>query len=117
MTQDRPTAPELLDALFAFITDDVTPALSGRVRFHARVAANVVAMLRREWELGPEHAAADAAGLARLVGHRGEPRVLEAELARAIRGGELDPRMSEVVAFLRESARRKLEIANPGYLR
>jgi hypothetical protein len=117
MTQDRPTAPELLEALGAFIIDEVTPALSGRVRFHARVAANVVAMLQREWELGAAHAAADAEGLARLLGHEGELSVLEAGLAGAVRGGELDARMSEVVAFLRESTRRKLGIANPGYLR
>jgi len=44
----RPTARELLDAVRSFLLDDVVPATSGRVSFHARVAANAVAIVERE---------------------------------------------------------------------
>ena len=44
----RPTMRELLDAVRGFLLDDVVPATSGRVSFHARVAANVVAIVERE---------------------------------------------------------------------
>jgi aminoglycoside phosphotransferase (APT) family kinase protein len=44
----RPTARELLDAVRGFLTDDVVPNTTGRVSFHARVAANVVAIVERE---------------------------------------------------------------------
>ena len=44
----RPTARELLEAVREFLTNDVMPATEGRVSFHARVAANVVAIVERE---------------------------------------------------------------------
>jgi aminoglycoside phosphotransferase (APT) family kinase protein len=44
----RPTARELLDAVRGFLLDDVVPATSGRVSFHARVAANAVAIVERQ---------------------------------------------------------------------
>jgi len=47
----RPTASELLDAVRAFLTDEVMPGTGGRLAFHARVAANVVGIVARELEL------------------------------------------------------------------
>ena len=49
----RPTASELLDAVKAFLTDQVMPATGGQVAFHARVAANALGIVARELELGP----------------------------------------------------------------
>jgi len=49
----RPTSSELLDAVRGFLTDQVMPATSGQLAFHARVAANVLGMVARELELGP----------------------------------------------------------------
>ena len=40
----------------------------------------------------------------------------EAELAAAIRAGALDDRYDEVVGFVRQTVRAKLEVANPKYL-
>jgi aminoglycoside phosphotransferase (APT) family kinase protein len=48
----RPTASELLDAVRGFLTDEVMPATSGQLSFHARVAANVLGIVARELELG-----------------------------------------------------------------
>lgn len=44
----RPTARELLDAVRGYLTDDVMPQTSGRLSFHARVAANMLAIVERE---------------------------------------------------------------------
>jgi aminoglycoside phosphotransferase (APT) family kinase protein len=79
----RPTASELLDAVRGFLAEQVMPATSGPLAFHARVAANVLGIVARELELGsppvgpvspsaergrsadwPEHAAQVAARLA-----------------------------------------------------
>jgi hypothetical protein len=49
----RPTVSELLDAVRGYLTDQVMPATSGQLAFHARVAANVLSIVARELELGP----------------------------------------------------------------
>jgi aminoglycoside phosphotransferase (APT) family kinase protein len=58
----RPTASELLDAVRAFLTDEVMTATTGQLAFHARVAAHVVGIVARELELGPLQAVAGHAG-------------------------------------------------------
>ena len=58
----RPTASELLDAVRGFLTDRVMAETTGQLAFHARVAANVLAIVARELELGavpPESELAD----------------------------------------------------------
>jgi aminoglycoside phosphotransferase (APT) family kinase protein len=106
---DRPTAAELAEAVREWVDGDVAAATTGRVRFHARVASKVLAMIERELRLGPSHAAAHATRLARL----GYPD--DAALAAAIRAGDLDDRADEVLAACWEAAIDKLEVANPGY--
>jgi hypothetical protein len=108
---DIPSAAELLDAVREFLESDVLEATEGRVRFHVRVAANVVAMVARELELGPRQAAAHRARLEQL-GVRSD-----AELAASIRSGALDARAQEVRAAVRATVADKLAVANPGYLR
>jgi hypothetical protein len=44
----RPTARELLDAVRGFLSDDVMVNTTGRLSFHARVAANMLAIVERE---------------------------------------------------------------------
>jgi aminoglycoside phosphotransferase (APT) family kinase protein len=48
----RPTASELLEAVREYLLDSVMPATSGQVAFHGRVAANALAIVARELELG-----------------------------------------------------------------
>ena len=105
-----PDAAGLLEAVREFLEKDVMDATDGRVRFHTRVAVNVVAMVERELRLGPEQAAGHRAGLA-LLGVRDE-----AELAGAVRSGALgldDPRLWSVVSV---SVRDRLAVAHPRYL-
>jgi hypothetical protein len=113
--QDRPSAAELLDAVAGFLELDVAPLLDARLRFHARVAVNVLRIVGRESELGPAQRDRQRALLHGLLGHDGEPEELWGELARAIRDGGLDDRRDELVAVLREITDQKLAIAHPGY--
>jgi len=65
----RPTVSELLDAVRGYLTDQVLPATSGQLAFHARVAANALAIAARELELGavPADASLEDAVAARLA--------------------------------------------------
>ena len=116
MTQDRPAASELVAAVREFLEHDVMPATDGRVQFHTRVAVNMLGIVERELTLGPDLEPAEIARAAALLGHDGEARALERELAAAIRGGSLDDRLGDVRAHVRATVREKLLIANPAYL-
>ena len=59
----RPTASELLEAVREFLQDTVLPQTSGQLSFHARVAANAVAIVLRELEAGSLPPDADLASV------------------------------------------------------
>ena len=62
---------ELLEAVREFLTNDVMPSTDGRVSFHARVAANVVAIVERELaQPAREWGDTDWSSLARTVRDR-----------------------------------------------
>jgi hypothetical protein len=93
---DRPTAAELLEAVWEFLGEEILPsAVDQRQKFRTRVAMNALAIARRELEspgAGPEE---------------DELR----SLARGIRAGEVPE-----LAVLKEQVAAKLRISNPQYL-
>jgi hypothetical protein len=105
-----PPLPGLVEAVREFLEGELMPSLAGRHQFLTRVSVNALRMVERELALGPAQAAAHATGLQRLG------LADEAALAAAIRHGDLDERRDEVVAFVRDTVRGKLEVANPRYL-
>ena len=107
---DVPTARELVEAVREWLERDVAPVTDGRLRFHTRVASNVLAMVERELELGDAQARAHGERLATLG------MADDTELAAAIRSGELDDRLDEVRSVLRDAVTDKLRVANPKYL-
>ena len=123
--QDRPTAPELLDALAAMLFTEVREWVPRDRRFQILVAANVCAVVARELRAGAEPSLADARLFRELAGAppaepeperaAEEARAAAAELAEMLRAGELDGSLDEVTDRLREHVRRQLEIARPGY--
>ena len=106
---DLPSSAQLIEAVREFLEADVLDATEGRVKFHTRVAINVLGMVERELALGPAQAAVHADGLAGLG------VADERELADAIRSGALDDKGDEVRAFVTETVRAKLDVANPRY--
>jgi hypothetical protein len=106
----RPTAAELIAAVADFLDNDVRGATgpeAASVNFHARVAANVLRIVERELLDGP---ADDVASALDGLGYTDE-----AELAMAIRAGDLDDRPDDVLGCLRTIVRRRLDVAHPGY--
>ncbi len=90
---DQPTARELIDAVQGFLRDEVSPTLSGRLAFHARVAVNVLETVKRELELGPGAVAGEGARLAALLGREfqaGERSVEKAAIGRRASEVEVD---------------------------
>src|SRR3989442_13203209 len=89
--QDRPSVRELLDAVRAFLEEDVVPALEGPQQFHARVAANVLAIIGRE--LAGEEASllAEWQRMARLTGGASEPPPRLARPRAPVRAGAAAP--------------------------
>jgi Domain of unknown function (DUF6285) len=104
---DLPDPPALLEAVREFLAGELEPELEGRLRYHLKVAINVLAIVERELRLGPEHAARHRDRLSRL-GYR-----TDAELADAIRAGAVDDRLDELAAELREMVADKLAVARP----
>ncbi len=127
MTQDRPDAPELLDAVAEFLADEVSESVPREERFQVLVAANLCAILGRELRAGEAPLRDDLALMGELlesdppatppvgVELRDAVRESEAELARRLRAGELDGDLEAVASRLRDHVRRKLEIARPSY--
>jgi hypothetical protein len=112
VSQDRPTAPELLEALAEYLYVELRPNVPAEQRFKTLVAANVCAVVAREIRAGEEPGREDARLFARLLDTE---EASAAELAEAIRAGRLDSRIGELIAGLREHVRRKLEVNRPGY--
>ena len=126
--QDRPTVRELLDAVRGFLEADVVPALQGPKRFHALVAANVLAIIGRELAGEEDDLVAEwrrlGALLERAPGADAPPRLAalraavreanEALVAR-IRRGDADAGLyrDAVRAHLRATVVEKLRVANP----
>ncbi len=126
--QDRPTYSELLEAIQHFIEADVVSALEGPKKFHARVAANVLSIIRRELDSEEAELGTEWEGLDDVLGAEPRPsdrRALKAALRRRtqdlcarIRGGEADSGewRERVWRHVRQTVVAKLAVANPRYL-
>jgi hypothetical protein len=106
---DAPGPAELVEAVRAYLADDLGPRSVGRDRFLLRVAANALAIVGREIASGPADAVAHAERLTRLG------VASEAELAAAIRTGGFDGRWDELADALWATTLDKLAVANPRY--
>lgn len=105
----RPSKRELVAAVGEFLRDQVQPT-GGRLGFHGRVAANVLATVERELLLGEQHERGHRERLAAL----GMPD--DAALAAAIRSGAVDPDDPAVLDAVRADVTDRLLVAHPRYL-
>ena len=122
--QDRPTAPELLDALADFMKDRAAHARDRWERFQFQVAANSINIIRREFEMEEGLLHEEWQGLDGLLSPEPPPetygalreRLLERneELVRRIQGGDFDgEREPELERHLLETVLAKVRIASP----
>lgn len=119
MTQPRPTADELVDAVRSFLEDDLLPSLQGRQRFHTRVAINVLATVERELRHGAEARDQERSGLLGLLDDpEGDASVddLSSRLARAIRDGSIPIDDPALLEHLRRTTAADVAIANPRHV-
>ena len=107
---DVPSAAQLVESVREWLQNDVLPNTTGRIQFHSRVAINVLSMVERELALGPAQADEHAGRLAALGFGS------DAELAAAIRAGELDDRIDDVVSAVWLAVLDKVRVANPSYI-
>jgi hypothetical protein len=95
---DRPAAPELIEAVFEFLSGELLPTIDDhRLRFRTLVAMNALGIARRELEAREEGMGED------------ELR----DLARRIKAGDVDEALH---ARLKEHVAEKLRVSNPAYL-
>ena len=106
---DQPDPRTLIEAVREFLQSEVEPQSEGRLRYHLKVAANVLAIVERELQQGEEDVARHQHRLTRL-GFKSDQ-----ELAAAIRSGELDDRHEELARELSAMVADKLAVARPGY--
>lgn len=112
---DQPSAHELVTAVREFIEKHAMPELQGRTAFHARVAANALAIVARELELATPAAASEREGLSALLNRDGTLDEQNRALCKAIRSGSLpwnDPRLA---AHLIATTLAKTAIDQPNY--
>ena len=96
---DRPTAPELIEAVFEFLSSELLPTLDDhRLKFRTLVAMNALGIARRELETSNNL----------LLSHE-----QATGLARQIRAGRPP---DDALLLLKEHVAAKLRISNPGYL-
>ena len=108
------TISELLGAVKGFLMDSALPALSGRDQFNARVAANVLGIIEREQQVGPELAALDAAAAQQwLSGDSGSGTALQ-QLSRALAAREIDAD-TDFFEYLKQRQLLVAAINNPRY--
>ena len=112
--EDRPTAAELLEAIWKALDEEVLPLTDFAVQHKVRVAANLCKIIERELRLGPPAAESERVALAALLGQTGTLPELNAALTAklltadaAFLPGALDVVMDAVVA--------KLSVDKPGY--
>ena len=123
---DRPTGVELLRVVERFLEQEVVPRLDGPRRYHARVAANVVAIVAREIETEEAQLQAEWERLGALLGLREERpgarddlrdavQARTRALAERIRRGDGDQGAwrAELIAHLRRTVADKLAVSRP----
>ena len=110
------TISELLGAVKGFLMGSALPALSGRDQFNARVAANVLGIIDREQQLGPELAALDAAAAQQWLPGDPGPGTAPQQLSRALAAREIDVDVDgDFFEYLKQRQLLVSAVNNPRY--
>jgi len=111
----QPSALELVTAVREFLEKHAMPELQGRSAFHARVAANALAIVARELDQGAPAAATEIAGLKQLLQTDGKLEELNRKLCRMVRSGQLAWDNPQLREHLITTTLAKVAIDQPTY--
>lgn len=112
---DKPSLAEIVTAVREFIENKAIPQLSGHTAFHARVAANALAIAEREIAQGAAAASGELARLTALLGHDGTLDELNRALAALIASGDVTLDTPGLAEHLRRTTLEKVAIDQPAY--
>ena len=112
---DRPSTAQLVAAVRDFLERVAQPELSGHSAFHARVAANALAIVERELALGADQDAAERERLRTLLGSDGPLEAQNRALCREIRAGRIGLDTPGLHEHLRATTLAKLAVDQPNY--
>ena len=111
----QPTSIELIESVIRFIEERAAPQLKDRDAFHARVAVNALAAIKREIAGGQAAEDAQTERLAALLGHEGDWAALNSALCSRIREGQIAPTDPALLAHLKASIIDQVRIDQPQY--
>ena len=104
------------DVLVLAVADflkSIESELTGRNAFHAKVAANALAIAAREITQAPRET--ERAALAGFLGHDAGIDALRAELCGRLRAGQLTPETPGLLEALTTAVMAKVAVDNPRY--
>jgi hypothetical protein len=113
--QDEPMPDEILALVASFLRDEAAPALSGRVAFHARVAANAVELVRRQLSEGARGEVRELSRLQALFGSQDDLSSLNARLASGIADGSQTLQNTAMREHLWRTTLEKVAVDQPNY--
>jgi hypothetical protein len=107
------TQAELLEAVRQFLREQVLPELAGFKAYNTRVAANALAIVAREIEMGDQLAALDVQ-MANELGLDPQPESVSRQIALGLRDGtvRVDQRL---LRYLQQRTLLAVAIDNPKY--
>jgi len=112
---DQPSALELVTAVRVFIEKHAMPELQGRTAFHARVAANALAIVARELEQAASASEDERRRLQDLLKQDGTLDALNRDLCCQIRGGQIAWNDPALAVHLTTATLAKIAIDQPNY--
>ena len=115
ITATSVTSQQLLQAVKGFIAETVTPALSDRNQFNARVAANVIGIVQREQALGPALSALDNAAFNKWISDGAPNKDVVPQISQAIAKRTIEPADTAFLDYLKQRQLLLSAINNPRY--
>ena len=116
--RDRPDAAALLAIVADVLRDQVIPHLDGAAAYQARIAASLVAIVRRGEERGVADDEAELTRLRALLAREdGDLHALNVDLAARLRDGSIALEDAPVAEHLWATTLAKLAVDQPGFAR
>jgi len=113
---ELPSPVELLEPIQSFLRDEVVAATAGRTRYLARVAANSLAIVARELQLGPRLREMECRRLEALLGRTGDLETLRRALSDRLFEGSMPLESDGLHDHLRRTVAGQLAIDQPDYM-